>query len=296
MCLLIYASPNSTPSKKALRRAGLNNPDGFGFAFALDNRIVRHRSMKLDDTIDLFHEMRAAHPKAHAIFHLRITTHGGTNIDNCHPFMVTDQVVLGHNGMLPIKETPDGRSDTRQFAEEWLPTFGIKEMLDDPENFKELEKFARGSKLAILSVDEQLDRDVYLVNENDGHWKNGVWYSNHSYEYEPMTTWNYRAMSSIASHLTPTDDNSWLPDEHDIEDGFWFDHETGELFQWDERHGWMLYTDDDEDHVPEWCAMCDADLSMGVYQDRYCYDCGSCSVCNRLYGDCFCGVSKKGGK
>ena len=249
MCLLIYASPGSTPTKKALRTAGANNPDGFGFAFAIGRKIVRHRSMNLNDTIELFHEMRAEHPKAHAMFHLRITTHGATNIDNCHPFVVDEGIVLGHNGMLPIKEK-DGKSDTRQFAEEWLPELGVEKVLDNPSEFAELEKFAQGSKLCVLSVDERLQKPVYLVNEAFGHWEKGVWYSNHSYKYSRTYStygysggWNnYPTTYTIGKGLTPSDDEKFLDDESLFfdEEGWWYDDETGELFVWDDKHGWVV--------------------------------------------------------
>lgn len=300
MCLLIYASPGSTPTKKALRTAGANNPDGFGFAFALGHRIVRHRSMNLDETVELFHEMRAEHPKAHALFHLRITTHGGTNLDNCHPFMVDDGIVLGHNGMLPIKEK-DGKSDTRQFAEEWLPNLGVKEVLDNPAEFAELEKFARGSKLCILSVDKRLDKPVYLVNEGDGHWDKGVWYSNNSYKYTRIHSAygygsaksNYATTYIMGERITPADDS--LDDDYEYsEDGWWYDEDTDELFVWDNKHGWVLY-DNDECDTPLWCANCLSDLSaMPLVQNQYCWDCGTCIACDQEFDRCFChGYTKK---
>lgn len=288
MCLLIYASPGSTPSKKHLRNAGVNNPDGFGFAFALGNKIVRHRSMNLDETIELFHEMRAEHTKAHAIFHARITTHGGTNIDNCHPFMVDDGIVLGHNGMLPIEER-DGKSDTRLFAEEWLPSLGIKDVLDNPSEFAELEKFTRGSKLAILSVNDMLDKPVYLVNEQDGHWKSGVWYSNHSYEHEWFSLASLRQYRPSTT-VKRSDDDMF---ESTIDDGFWCDDETGEMFEWDEKHGWLpVYNDNDINYTPSHCYTCKADFGDDgefIVHGRYCWDCGECFMCGREYDNCYCG-------
>lgn len=281
MCLLIYASPGSTPTKKALRTAGANNPDGFGFAFAIGHRIVRHRSMNLDETVELFHEMRAEHPMAHAIFHLRITTHGATDINNCHPFMVDDGIVLGHNGMLPIKEV-DGKSDTRQFAEEWLPNLGVKEVLDNPVEFAELEKFARGSKLAVLSVNPMLDKPVYLVNEQDGHWDKGVWYSNNSYKY----VW-YTLPTKYSSSTTYVN----LPDDDDLfekDSRFWYDNDRDEMYVWHDKHGWMLH-DDDEDTVPMWCAECLSSLTdQPLVEDQYCWDCGQCVACDQPYDNCFC--------
>lgn len=289
MCLLIYAKPGATPSKKNLRTAGANNPDGFGFALAIKDQLFHHRSMDLDSTIDLFHEMRAEYPKAHAIFHLRITTHGATSIDNCHPFVVDDGIVLAHNGMLPIKEE-GGKSDTRQFAEEWLPELGVANVLDDPENFAELEKFAAGSKLAIISVSKQLAKPVYLVNEGDGHWDHGVWYSNNSYKYQWYTqSYKYTSHVTNPTGVTPADDFDYNPD-------VWVDEEDGTVFEWDDCRGWIEtgneYADIDRYF---YCPTCDVNLGSDVNRIReqeFCYECGYCLFCEKQVGNCFCSGSK----
>ena len=210
MCLLIFAKGGATPSKESLRIAARANPDGFGFAIVTDkNTIHRFRSMDIEETITAFFDARKRYPKSHAIFHLRITTHGATNIDNCHPFRVSDDVVMGHNGMLPIKEE-NGRSDTRIFAEDWLPELGVKALLDDKDGMKELEKFIGYSKLAFLNVGDELDKPYYIVNENLGHWKHGVWYSNHS--YEPIVRYANPIGRTWSSHT------SWTPPYYDDED------------------------------------------------------------------------------
>lgn len=290
MCLLIYAQPGATPTKKSLRNAGSNNPDGFGFAFRLDGRIVRHRTMDLEESIALFHEMRADNPQAHAIWHARITTHGATNLDNCHPFMVDDGIVLGHNGMLPIQEA-DGKSDTRQFAEEWLPKLGVS-VLDDPTEYKEIEKFASGSKLAVLSVNPVLERPVYLINEHLGHWDKGVWYSNNSYQYEWFSLASISKYTSTVSQrgVTPSDDSPAFGGDED--DAYWYDEETGDLYSWDNRHGWVV-VEDDEQYFAQYCFECGLDMGVNgehAVDKHYCWDCGSCLLCGREYNACYCGT------
>jgi len=273
MCLLIYASPNHNPSKKALRRAANNNPDGFGFAVRTNKEVLYYKSMSIEDTIKEFFDLRKRFPDSHSIFHLRITTHGATNLDNCHPFVVDDAIVLAHNGMLPIKEQ-DGKSDTRQFAEEWLPTMGVKEMLDDPRGFAELEAFATGSKLAIVSANPQLDHPFYIVNERLGHWDKGVWYSNSSYtkNYNSWMSYSSASWRSYNGHgYTPQDDalvinNSW---------------------QWDEEQDEWYY----EDEIVDWrCNVCDLTTTIDLADDepRACPECGTCWFCEKDYSSCYC--------
>ena len=276
MCLLILAKGGSTPSKKSLRIAAKANPDGFGFAIiGTDNRIHRFRSMDIEETITAFFEARKRFPKGHAIFHLRITTHGATNIDNCHPFVINDDVVMGHNGMLPIKEE-NGRSDTRIFAEDWLPEIGVKPLLDDPEGVQELEKFIGYSKLAFLNVGDELNKPFYIINEKLGHWKNGVWYSNYSYEEPLYLPSNYKPYTGIYS-------SGWTPPDYD-------DDEIGSTVQPDYRNYDLQYEHYDTAHGPQtrwssrdfalcnitnmWVPVCQADD-----YDLVEWECGSC--CDR---------------
>lgn len=195
MCILIYCPSNNTPPRKALENSVANNPDGFGWAIITDSGvdgperygILMNKGMRSAEIIDTFLEARALHPTMPALFHARITTHGKTGVENCHPFMVDNGTVLAHNGMLPIKER-DGKSDTNQFATEWLPELGVANMLDDGDNFRDLSKFAAGNKLVILSVDPSLRYWSYIVNEHLGDWDDGVWYSNSSYMWSRTST------------------------------------------------------------------------------------------------------------
>lgn len=283
MCLLIYASPNSAPTKKSLRRAAVHNPDGFGFAINNGKDVLYGKGMDIEDTIKEFFAVRERFPDSHALFHLRITTHGATNLDNCHPFVVDDGIVLAHNGMLPIKEQ-DGKSDTRLFAEEWLPTMGVKEMLDTPEGFADLEQFASGSKLAILSSNPALDHPFYLVNEKLGHWKQGVWYSNSSYTknygkylYSSVSTTSYSrgTYSSYNGHLySPQHDSLDMWDNSDWR----YDEETDEWYY-------------EDDSIVDWiCNVCEITQTYDLNKDEphNCPECGTCWYCDKPYGVCCC--------
>ena len=204
MCILMYAHSNASIPRKHLENACDNNPDGFGWAIiTFDGKewgLLTDKGMKDRPIIDSFLEAREQHPSWPALFHARIATHGTTTVDNAHPFWVAENMtVLAHNGMLPIREQ-DGKSDTRLFAEEWLPTLGVKELLDTDEGFEQLEDFASGSKLVVLSIDPELERFSYIVNEELGHWDQGVWYSNNSYKYKSYSYsysgWDWRRQSS----------------------------------------------------------------------------------------------------
>lgn len=183
MCLLIVAKPNYTPKKKYLSCACDSNPHGFGFAFHTGSKIFTFHSLDASEAIENFFKMRTKYPEAWAMFHARYATHGSVKLENCHPFPVggSKKTILGHNGILPIKpKLGDDRSDTKLFADEFLPAFGL-ESLDDDKFYTELEEFCAGSKVAIFTTEPNLENQIYIINENLGHWKKGVWYSNNSY-------------------------------------------------------------------------------------------------------------------
>lgn len=281
MCLLIFAPKGATPSKKRLRAAAKANPDGFGWAVRTKKGVYYHRTMDANEAIDSFHDFRANNMSGEALFHLRITTHGSTNIDNCHPFVVDENIVLGHNGMLPIKEQ-DGKSDTRIFATEWLPEMGV-EMLDDPNEFAEIEKFAAGSKLVVLSENKRLAKPYYIVNERLGHWDKGVWWSNHSYDDSYWLSWARSTTSTIGRSLwTPNDDN----DDELFDNAFHDEPYHG--YQYDAAIRSYIRQIDGQREV--WvCPVCGSDHTQDLENPDECCDiCQSCFWCHNDITLCTC--------
>jgi len=287
MCLLIATTGASKPSKKALKRAAVANPDGFGFAVIGDNKIYTYRSMDIGKTISEYFTARDEFPNGDSIFHLRITTHGETNVENCHPFIVNDDVVMGHNGMLPIKED-NGRSDTRIFAEDWLPEFDLGDLLDTQKGFQELETFASGSKLAFLNTSSLLRQSLYIVNERLGHWNEGVWYSNNSYKknygysfgtYKPGSTYTGRSYYSS----TPKDYQYVAGGAHSC-DTVWSDEEA----KWVD----INEADFEYDYVNWLCRVCQTQHMIDLTEPGmdFCPECGSCWYCEKSYAECGCTV------
>jgi hypothetical protein len=171
-----------------LHAGSVNNPDGFGYAVHAGNKVIHNSGLNFDRIVEEFLDVRAKHAGP-ALFHSRITTHGSTSNANCHPFQVgrDRDTVMAHNGMLPIKD--DGvRSDTRIFAESLFPSWGGALTLNSRKMRKRLSKFADGSKLVFITANKDVADDFVIINENLGHWVDGVWWSNYSYEYSRFTT------------------------------------------------------------------------------------------------------------
>jgi len=198
MCLLVVASPTSTPKKKDLECASCNNPHGFGFAVITPNGIVTGRGMSAKKVIKRFLEVRKEFPNSWAMFHARYATHGVKNEDNCHPFKVPSDgnydTYLAHNGILDIKiSAGDKRSDTRVFAEDTLPAMGGVSALDDDHVWNMVSKWSLGSKIVVFTLDPNAKEQCYIVNEDAGHWDNdGMWWSNNGYKpYVPLPAYTW---------------------------------------------------------------------------------------------------------
>jgi hypothetical protein len=205
MCLLVVASPNSTPRKKDLECASCNNPHGFGFAVVTPTGIVTGRGMSSKKIIKQFLEVRKQYPDSYAMFHARYATHGVKNEENCHPFKVpydatfAPDTYLAHNGILDINiSAGDRRSDTRIFAEDTLPAMGGVSALDDDHVWAMVSKWSLGSKIVIFTLDPKAKETCYIINESSGFWDDeGMWWSNSTYK---QSTWStYLSLPSKAS-------------------------------------------------------------------------------------------------
>ena len=272
MCMLCVSLPGSRPTREQLEIACYNNSDGFGYAVHHGDHIVAGRGMLVDVTIDRFFAELDKNPDAIGMFHARLTTHGTTHVENNHPFRVDGRkdIVLGHNGMLPITLKPgDKRSDTRIFAEDLLPNMGV-DVLDDPMYFKQLEEWAKGSKIAILSTSPDLQQEVYILNEKDGHWVDGIWWSNTS--YKSRSYWSYGSTGSYYNGYASKED-------FDL-----FDNDKHLLLTSDE----LIDVHGNIRSIYDVCYHCYSQLQEDDYDEGACMACNTCIDCNEHMAHCMC--------
>ena len=197
MCIAILNSGNRI-TKQSFRNSLTANPDGFGLAYIVDNQIKTFHSLS-----DNFNDLWSIYCKAYKetdsaiLIHFRITTHGGTSLENCHPFLINDHSVFIHNGMINTHGY-DNVSDTRHFNEAILSKLTY-DQLNDINIQNMIGDYIGYSKFVIL------DRlgDYSIINEELGHWGAcGNWYSNESYKtktyttYKPYKKYDYWGISS----------------------------------------------------------------------------------------------------
>jgi len=173
MCFLIASPEGKIPKQKYLKRAEIDNSDGWGIAYKNTdkNSITIHKGINPGGWRKYLYATKGQP----YILHFRFATSGDIDTKNCHPFVCNGIGVLAHNGIINIKLTDPSKSDTWHFTKE-LENDVRKNKLDisDKETIKFLEMYVGSSnKISIM----QYNGNIIILNQQAGHWKKGIWYS-----------------------------------------------------------------------------------------------------------------------
>ena len=207
MCIAI-AKPQGVaiPSKKTLETCWKNNPDGAGFAFNDDGKVVIHKGfMDFNSFITDFTQCDKIYnfKNRGVLIHFRIATHGSVNGAMTHPFPIhTDEGALSkpvfrsnyaviHNGIISLTsgtaQKNQGLSDTAIFIRDYLEKIARnKKWFTNECNISLIEQLIDSSKMAILRCDGK------IIKTKGFHDKDGIFYSNTSYTDE----WGCRSLYS----------------------------------------------------------------------------------------------------
>lgn len=193
MCLITVQPPGVPLSLDLIHNAWTNgNNDGAGYMYAINGRLrINKGFMKWDDFAGAYELDRSSHPDVTFVSHLRLATHGTKDAQMTHPYSLANGMVgLVHNGVLSKfgGYNGNGLSDTLEFA--WyVMSFRHPKNIMDQEFAKHLGRLIGSSNKFVL-----LDHrgELRIINEDAGHWKDGLWFSNKN--YEPRTL--YIAKSS----------------------------------------------------------------------------------------------------
>jgi len=179
MCIAILNTAKHTIKRTHLKNSWDNNGDGAGILYIKDDKMAVFKEMSNFDTFyNKYLEIKQEHGDKNIVLHFRISTHGKVNEDNCHPFLVDDELGFVHNGMIYDVPTSVDYSDTYMFNEKYLKLMKkgfdrSNEIMDMVANY-----IGAGNKLIFLNA-----KDEYtVVNEKAGHWYKGSWFSNTSYQ------------------------------------------------------------------------------------------------------------------
>lgn len=199
MCIIVAKNKGvKMPDYKTLSRCFTHNPDGAGIMWVEENIVhIRKGFMNYTELDSFISKLgnRLDLTDTALVMHFRITTHGSTSPQNCHPFpisrkikdlkknsIVTD-IGVAHNGIIPIKCIPK-LSDTQTYIAKRLSA--IKNIQPDfynnPYIMRRIENEIQ-SKMCFLTKYEQIHTIGKFIEED------GILYSNSSYKEYSYFRW-----------------------------------------------------------------------------------------------------------
>lgn len=182
MCLLVN-QPAIEFSNEFLSDVYLKNQDGLGVMYAEDGKVHVYKCLPANaqDFID-FYRKHAANRQC--VWHARMQTHGDIDMENCHPYRVTDDIWLAHNGILSMGNSWDTtKSDTWHFIKNVLrPALEANpDLMQDDDWIDFIGRVIGGSnKFALV----RSDGVISIVNESAGTTFQTAWLSN-TYAWSP---------------------------------------------------------------------------------------------------------------
>lgn len=187
MCIIVHQPRGTYLTKERASRLWKANSDGGGFAFINDNAVIQTgKSMMFPSFWSQFENARSEFPDRDFLIHMRIATHGATDIHNVHPFDVDDHTVMVHNGIFSmVPDYKDGRSDTAVFVDEvlrdlpkdWLNNFYLLDMMEDWVGY---------NKMAFLTTAPDVEENVVIINRSYGTVIDGMWFSSQTGVRKPF--------------------------------------------------------------------------------------------------------------
>ena len=269
MCI-IAAKPVGVdmPSDKIIENMWNGNSDGAGFMWAEKGNVHIHKGfMTYEDFRSALDKFCSSHDTKNTalVMHFRITTHGGTKPENCHPFPITDNISLltkaecktkigvAHNGIININPRK-GISDTMEYiASQLAPLYrGVPDFYRN-KSLIEMIYNATASRLAFLTGDGH----IFTVGEFQED--KGIKYSNGSYKY------SFRSFPYSCGY------GGWVDDyysDYGYEDCWDGDYTTRSLMWLDDDFGYLM----DNNGMIEDDGMYAIDKNGLVYRYSYSLD------------------------
>lgn len=217
MCIAIVKTKDGNITDKQLKNCFESNPDGAGIAYSHNGSLwIVKGIFTSKEFIEQYHKAVELADGA-MLIHCRISTSGKIDKTNCHPHVVHDNCVMIHNGVLKIDVPKDSKvSDTVLYVQQFLQKLPKNFMLDKGIINLITHDIGAGNKFCFLNA----KGEFAIANEKAGHWKDGVWFSNHSYEdwgcYGKKTKYGYVTYGS-SKNLSTTGSNTLSPYSYDYD-------------------------------------------------------------------------------
>lgn len=204
MCVIINLPKNVSLPYSILQAGYENNPDGWGIMAMVDGilTVVKEKS----DFNAFKKAWRDFRPDTDRAIHFRWATHGETDTANCHPFPVTPDLFMMHNGIIRTVEVDKKMSDSWNFAThdlgqpEIINSYG-PDAIERPDFKKMVEDCTTGSRLLFMDTKGRILRTATWEKKYGAFFSNSSNYtskskgyagSGHNSGYGYGAGWRYR--------------------------------------------------------------------------------------------------------
>lgn len=298
MCIICHKESDvKLPAMNILEACFKSNRHGAGILLWRHNSPTAeiHKGyMTFSDFKDAFEHLDIK-DKDNAIFHFRISTAGGINQENCHPFPISEKVedlkqldiekisrALVHNGIIGSGDKT--LSDTQLFIKCILAqSSDIYEHLNDPIIQKCIENFVPGNKYIIMdtikNICVRLGAGWYTDSDTGLHFSNKSYLSQLSPYYtnnnsKPTTSYfpSYQKPTQISSQSSQKEENY----------RFNKDAKTNNKAYFKDDESFFKDLDDDFDDgfdqyiLTQYCPVCKKTCDFTEVYDDTIYICNEC--------------------
>jgi len=189
MCLIITGKSNSIRST-LLETHGMladiftSNPDGIGIMYgsAKGLKVIKTLPKSLADATAFIQRLPV--DDRELAIHFRWTTHGNTDMTNCHPYdVIPGYVAMMHNGVLHTGNKADTtKSDTWHFIKDFVasPVTEHPPLVHNQSYLDMLAEYIGDNRFVFMDGDGKMSH----VNYDQGIEHDGLWFSN-TYAWSP---------------------------------------------------------------------------------------------------------------
>lgn len=174
MCLLVLKTAGKFLKPETVDAAWKNNSDGGGIVGVIDGEFVVEKSLNKEE----FYHLSRKFDQVDAIVHFRFGTSGTKGIENVHPFLVTPNLYMAHNGVFMIERPNKDMSDTWHFVQKISKIPNIENIVDSLE-FQSILGMAIGKSNKLIFL--RKDGKSAIINQSEGHTASECWFSNYGY-------------------------------------------------------------------------------------------------------------------
>lgn len=219
MCLIITGKSSQVRST-LLNTHGLlsdiftSNPDGIGFMYgtAKGLKVTKTLPKNLGDANAFI--QRLPNDDREIAIHFRWTTHGNTDLINCHPYdVIPGYIAMMHNGILHTGNAADKtKSDTWHFINDYLHTAvsASPDLVYDTGFVAMLEEFIGNNRFVFMNGEGRMQH----VNFEQGIEHDDLWFSN-TYAWSPSRLIPSYKSASLKSYSYTGSYGSYMDDEYD---------------------------------------------------------------------------------